>query len=103
MIALAIGMFVHRVVVIIGGLAAVLGGLDALVFTGGIGEHSAIVRAAVSERLAHLGVVLVAGANEAATGDADISAADAAARVLTVTAREDLSVLAAVKQVVTAS
>ncbi len=42
---LAIDMFVHRLVETIGGMVATLGGLDALVFTGGIGEHSALIRA----------------------------------------------------------
>ena len=96
---LAIEMFVHRLIAVIGGMAAVLGGLDALVFTGGIGEHSARVRALASERLAHLGATLDPHANERASGDTDISSADGTAHVLVVTAREDLSVLAGVERV----
>jgi acetate kinase len=51
---LARDMFVHRVVSTIGAMAATLDGLDALVFTGGIGEHSAAIRDAVSARLGFL-------------------------------------------------
>jgi acetate kinase len=61
----AIEHFVHRIVREIGALAATLGGLDALVFTGGIGEHAAPIRAAVVERLGWLGARLDATANAA--------------------------------------
>jgi acetate kinase len=49
----------------IGSLAAALGGLDALVFTGGIGEHSAVIRAKVCHQAAWLGLELDESANEA--------------------------------------
>jgi acetate kinase len=101
---LAITMFVHRLVMTIGGMAAVLGGLDALVFTGGIGEHSRPIRSAVAEHLGYLGITLDASANENADGvDADITVAEGKVRVLVITAREDLSVLAEVKRVLGAS
>ena len=61
----AIAYFVQRCVYEIGGLAATLGGLDALVFTGGIGEHSASLRACVCGRLTWLGATLDAQANAA--------------------------------------
>lgn len=54
----AVALFVHRIVVEIGALAAALGGLDALVFSAGIGEHAAPIRARVCEGCAWLGVVL---------------------------------------------
>lgn len=60
----AINLFVHRVVQQIGALAATLGGLDALVFTAGIGENAAPIRAAVLQRLAWLGVVPDEAAND---------------------------------------
>lgn len=60
----AIDLFVHRVVQQIGALAATLGGLDALVFTAGIGENAAPIRAAVLQRLAWLGVVPDEAAND---------------------------------------
>lgn len=62
---LAIEVFVYRLVREIGSLAAALGGLDALVFTAGMGEHSAEIRRAVCERLTWLGVVLDESRNRA--------------------------------------
>jgi acetate kinase len=61
----AIELFVHRIVREIGALAAVLGGLDHLVFTAGIGEHAAPIRAAVSAGCAWLGLELDPAANAA--------------------------------------
>ena len=90
--ALAYDVFVHRLVREIGAMAASTGGLDALVFTGGIGEHAATLRAEAVERLAHLGLVLDRGANDDVEGDADLSVPDAAARVLVIEAAEDLEV-----------
>jgi len=63
--AQAISYFAHRVRYEIGGLAATLGGLDALVFCGGVGEHSTRARASVMDGLAWLGVVSDAGRNAA--------------------------------------
>jgi acetate kinase len=62
---LAMEHFVHRIGLNAGMLAAALGGLDAFVFTAGIGERSSIVRARVAERLAWLGADLDPSANEA--------------------------------------
>jgi len=59
----AIDLFTHRVVREAGGLAALLGGLDVLAFTGGIGEHDALLRAEVCGRLGFLGIRLDAAAN----------------------------------------
>ena len=78
-------------------MAAALGGLDALVFTGGVGEHSAGVRASVSSRLAFLGVELDPFVNVHAEGDADIAAPRSTVRVLIVTAHEELMVARAVR------
>ena len=64
--ALAVELFVYRIGRELGSLAAALGGLDAIVFTGGIGEHAAPVREAVCRRAAWLGVELDPGANAAA-------------------------------------
>jgi len=69
---LAVGQFVYAMTKYVGAYAAVLGGLDALVFTGGIGEHSHQVRALLCRDLASLGVVLDEDANRA--GGALISA-----------------------------
>ena len=61
---LAVDYFVHQAVKHVGALAAVLGGVDALVFTAGIGEHSAPIRRRICEGSAWLGVELDAAANE---------------------------------------
>ena len=71
-------------------MAAALGGLDALVFTAGVGEGSALVRARVCARLAFLGVELDPSANASAEPDADVAAAGSAVRVGVVRAREDV-------------
>jgi acetate kinase len=62
----AIELFVYRIGREIGSLTAALGGLDALVFTGGIGEHSAVIRAKVCHQALWLGLYLDDSANEAA-------------------------------------
>jgi acetate kinase len=62
---LAVDYFVYRVGLYAGMLAAALGGLDAFVFTAGIGERSAIIRARIAEKLAWLGVVFDPAANAA--------------------------------------
>ncbi|MEQ8435967.1 MAG: acetate kinase [Ilumatobacter fluminis] len=61
---LALDVFCHRIVKYVGAYVAVLGGCDALVFTAGIGEHSAEVRRRVCERLGAFGVELDDAANE---------------------------------------
>ena len=71
----AVGFFVERLVGFVGQLAAALGGLDGLVFTAGIGEHSADVRERVCRRLGWLGVELDDAANRA--GGPRITAAGA--------------------------
>ena len=63
--ALAIAMFCHRARREVGALAAVLGGIDTLVFTGGIGERSAVIRQEICRGLEHLGVLLDTEANGA--------------------------------------
>jgi acetate kinase len=62
-------LFSHRVVREVGALSACIGGLDVLVFTGGIGEHDAVLRQQVGESLAYLGVQVHAARNAKATGD----------------------------------
>ncbi|MGC8522314.1 MAG: acetate/propionate family kinase [Steroidobacteraceae bacterium] len=65
---LAVELFAYQVRKAVGALAAALGGLDRLVFTGGIGEHAAPVRSAVCRGLEHLGVELDVAANNAGAG-----------------------------------
>ncbi len=66
----ATDLFAHRVVREVGALSACIGGLDVLAFTGGIGEHDAVLRQQVCDALAYLGVHIDATRNQHATGDA---------------------------------
>jgi acetate kinase len=87
---LAVDVFVHRVAGAVAAMAAAARGIDALVFTAGIGEGSALVRERVAERLRFVGVVLDLARNEAAEPDADVAAEGSAVRVVVVRAREEL-------------
>jgi acetate kinase len=89
---LALGVYVHHLRAGIAAMAAALGGLDALVFTGGVGEHSAEVRAQAAAGLAFLGVRIDEARNLDVCADAEIGAADAGVQVLVLTAREDLEI-----------
>jgi acetate kinase len=97
---LARNLFVHRIVRGIGGMVGVLAGLDALVFTGGVGEHSATIRAAVCGSLSYVQLSLDARANAERLDDADIATPASAVRVLVISAREDLSIMRHVARVV---
>jgi acetate kinase len=95
---LAYDMFIHGIVRMVGSMIAVLGGMDTIVFTGGVGEHSASVRQAVTSSLDFAGVALDAAANEAVDSDMDIALTKSVVRVLVVTAREDLAILEEMKR-----
>ena len=86
----AIAYFAHRVRYEIGGLTATLGGLDALAFSGGIGEHSSTLRAAVVEGLGWLGLRLDEAAN--AAHGSRIDAAGSAIPVFVVPTNEELRI-----------
>ena len=86
----ALDVFTYRVAAAVGGMAVALGGLDALAFTAGIGEHSARVRREVCGHLAFLGVELDAAANDEAEADAEIGRMGAGVRVVVISAREEL-------------
>lgn len=88
--AFAIDFFVYRIGLCAGMLAAALGGVDAFVFTAGIGENSAGVRARVAERLAWLGAKLDPDAN--ARGAARISAPDSRLALFVVPTDEELMI-----------
>jgi acetate kinase len=100
---LAFDMFVHRLAAGIAAMAAALGGLDALIFTAGIGENSPEVRAAACQRLGFAGVELNARKNTAAKGDQEISSPDSKVRVLIVRAQEDWAIAQACFQLVGAA
>jgi acetate kinase len=87
---LALDVYLHRLRREIAAMASAMNGLDALVFTGGVGEHSPRVRAAAVAGLEFLGVS-VSPAQDGVTSDGDISGTGPA-RVLVVTAREDLEI-----------
>ncbi len=87
--ALAVEMFAGHVRAAVAAMAAALGGLDALVFTAGIGEHAASVRAAVCAPLAFMGIVLNSARNAAARPDIAVEAAGLAVRVLVIHTEED--------------
>lgn len=88
----ALDVYIHRLVTSIGAMVAAAGGLDALAFTGGVGEHSAMVRRRAAERLVHLGVAVDPDADADARPDADVSAPDARVRTLVIAAREDIQI-----------
>ncbi len=97
--ALALSVYVHRIAGAIASMATSLGGLDAIVFTAGVGENSARVRARVCERLSFLGVEIDSAHNAKGKLDSDIATDSAAVRVLVIRAREALMVARAVRQV----
>jgi acetate kinase len=88
--ALALDHFVYRIGLYAGMLAAALGGLDAFVFTAGIGERSAVMRARIAERLAWLGVMLDPAAN--AAGKPTISQEQSRVRLYVVPTNEELMI-----------
>lgn len=89
---LAFEMFVHRLRRNIGAMLVSLGGLDALVFTAGIGENSPEVRAAATEQFGFLGLKIDADKNAASRGDEDIATPDSVVRVLVIRAQEDWAI-----------
>jgi acetate kinase len=89
---LAFDIYVHRLRAAIGSMAAAMGGMDALIFTAGIGENSPQVRAATCERLEFLGIELDQHANANPQLDADISTQQSRVRVWVIRAEEDWTI-----------
>lgn len=94
---LACDVYVHRLRARIASMAAAIGGLDVLVFTAGVGENAAPIRARTIEGLGFLGLTLDPSRNEHGSGDREIGASTGAARVLVIVAREDLEMAANVR------
>ena len=90
--ALAIEIFCNGIVRYIGSYYAELGGLDHLVFTGGIGEHSATVRQKVCNSLGHMGIWLDPAKNVSYTENAVISLPDSPVAIHVIPANEELGV-----------
>jgi acetate kinase len=99
---LALDVYVHRLRAAIASMAASLGGLDVLVFTGGVGERSPVVRGLTADGLGFLGVRLDPTGNEEGPEDREIGADSAGVRTLVVAAREDIEIVREVRRVLRA-
>ncbi len=95
----ALAVHDHRLAATIAAMAASLGGLDTVVFTGGIGEGSARVRAEVARRLAFLGLGIDSTRNVDEEGDRDVSADGAVVRTLVVHSREEVAIARAARRI----
>ncbi len=95
----AIEVYGHRLRAGIAAMAAALGGIDALVFTGGVGEHAPEVRSLAARKLRFLGVSIDESRNRSAAGDCEIGAEGADVRALVITAREDREIARQVRSV----
>jgi acetate kinase len=91
---LAIALYTHRIRKYLGAYASIMGGVDAIAFTGGVGEHSALVRHQCLQRMGFLGAVLDVDRNRAATvsvklPEVDVATNESRVRVLVVRAEEE--------------
>lgn len=96
--SLAVDVYVHRLRAGIASMTAAMNGLDALVFTGGVGENSSAIRERAARGLRFLGIEVDPASNSSPTGDADVSEAGAAVRTLVVRSREDLQIAREVRE-----
>ena len=96
---LALDVYLHRLRAGIAAMAAALGGIDALVFTGGVGERAPAVRSMAADGLGFLGVALDPERNEAGPDDREIGAPGAPVRAFVLVAREDLQIAHEVREV----
>jgi acetate kinase len=96
---LALKIFTRSVTKAIGGFSWLLGGLDAIVFAGGVGEHDVLGRAEILDNLQNLGISISSSFNEAkATGMRRISDSESKTAVFVVPAQEDLTIAMHVDQ-----
>ena len=100
---LAFDVYIHRLRASIASMAAAMGGLDALVFTGGVGENSPAVRAAAVAGLHFLGVEIGPTLNASRGTDSDISAPTARVPTLVIKSREDIEMAHEVRRVLSDS
>jgi acetate kinase len=96
---LAIDVYIHRLVGGIGAMSAATGGVDVLVFTGGVGEHSSNVRRRAVDRLGYLGLAIDIHRNDTVQDDGDITGAGATGQTVVITAREDLQIAGEARRV----
>lgn len=87
-------MYIHRLPA---SIAAAMGGLDALVFTGGVGQHAPKVRALTVEGLGFLGAQIDPTLNDGAVLDSEIGNSDSSVHILVIDAREDLQMVSEVR------
>ena len=99
---LALDVYLHRLRAGIASMASTLGGLDVLVFTGGVGERAPVVRARAAEGLQFLGVEVDSAANRATSDDGEIGPARASVRTVLIHAREDLEIAHQVRRLLAA-
>jgi acetate kinase len=97
--SLAFDVYVHRLRACIASMAAAMGGIDAVIFTGGVGENAPAVRAAAAGGLGFLGLAIDPALNALPGGDADISAGNASVRTLVIHSHEDVEVAREVRRV----
>jgi len=97
---LALDMYTSEIRRYLGGLIVELGGADAIVFTGGIGENGVNVRSSVCRNLSELGIVLDEDVNSAAKGEAKINAAESRTQIWVVPTNEEIIVARQVKEVI---
>jgi acetate kinase len=90
--ALAQEKFAYAVRKYIGAYAAAMGGVDAIIFTAGVGENDGAIRALATEGLSYMGVKLDAEANKVRGKEAVISAADSSVKVLLIPTNEELMI-----------
>ena len=95
----SLDVYLHRLRSAIAAMAAAMGGLDVLVFTAGVGEHAAAIRAGAVQHLGFLGIELDHEGNESVSDDADISGPTASVRTVVIRAREDLEIGRQVREV----
>lgn len=88
----SLGVYVHRLRSAIAAMAAAMDGVDALAFTGGVGEGAALVRSAAAAGLGFVGVRLDEGGNAAAVPDVEVGAPGSTVRVFVIQAREDAEI-----------
>jgi len=96
---LALDVYLHRLRAAIAAMVAALGGLDVLVFTGGVGEHAPLVRARAAAGLGFLGIAVDEGRNAVGAPDREIGVRGAVAATLVMEAREDLQIAHEVRTV----
>jgi acetate kinase len=98
---LALDLYLHRLRAAVASMASAMNGLDVLVFTGGVGERSAVVRAGAVAGLGFLGAQIDEHANATAEPDVEVSAPGSHVRILIIEAREDLQIAGEVRSLLT--